>query len=67
MRRDMVELGRDEDEALRLWDEWEAEEVPFLLRDQPWDWAQLIVGTASSLPHDQETEVVVAGRTPAIC
>lgn len=60
MDRDMAELGRDEDEALRLWDEWEAEEVPFLLADQPWRRARCIVGTASSLPHDAETEVVVS-------
>jgi hypothetical protein len=60
MLRDMAELGRDEDEALRLWDEWEAEEVPFLLDDRPWQRAHFIVGTASSLPHDPETEVVVS-------
>ena len=58
--RDMADLGRDPDEALRLWDEWEAEEVPFLLDDRPWERAHFIVGTASSLPHDAATEVVVA-------
>jgi hypothetical protein len=57
MRRDMAELGRDQDEALLRWDEWEAEEVPFLLADKPWERAHFIVGTASSLPHDPETEV----------
>ncbi|WP_433381290.1 uridine kinase family protein [Actinoplanes sp. CA-142083] len=60
MDRDMAELGRDVDEALRLWDEWEAEEVPFLLDDRPWQRAHFIVGTASALPHDAETEVVVS-------
>jgi hypothetical protein len=60
IHRDMVELGRDEDEALRFWDEWAAEEVPFLLADQPWRRAHVIVGAASSLPHDAETEVVVS-------
>jgi uridine kinase len=60
MRRDMAQLDRDEDEALRRWDEWEAEEVPFLLADQPWRRAHFIVGAASSLPHDAETEVVVS-------
>jgi hypothetical protein len=58
--RDMAELGRDPDEAVRAWDEWEAEEVPFLLDDQPWQRAHVIVGTASSVPHDAETEVVVS-------
>jgi hypothetical protein len=62
MRRDMAELGRDEDEALRLWDEWAAEEEPFLLDDRPWQRADFIVGTALSLPHDAETEVVVSRR-----
>jgi len=60
MDRDKAELGRDEDEALRLWDEWDAEEVPFLLEDRPWERARFIVGTASSLPHDPESEVVVS-------
>jgi hypothetical protein len=58
--RDMAELHRREDEAERLWDEWEAEEVPFLLEDGPWQRAHFIVGTASSLPHDPETEVAVS-------
>ena len=57
-RRDMAELGRDAETAMRLWDEWEAEEVPFLLADQPWRRAHFIVGTTA--PHDAETEVVVA-------
>jgi hypothetical protein len=60
MTRDMADLGRNETEALRLWDEWEAEEVPFLLDDQPWRRATFTVGTASSLPHNAETEVVLS-------
>ncbi|GIM94052.1 uridine kinase family protein [Paractinoplanes toevensis] len=60
VRRDMAELGRTPAEADRLWDEWEAEEVPFLADDRPWQRAHFIVGTASSLPHDPNTEVVVA-------
>jgi hypothetical protein len=58
IRRDMAELGRTPDEAVRLWDEWEAEEVPYLLADRPWQRAHFIVN--SSLPHDAETEVVVS-------
>ena len=60
IHRDMAEQDRDEREALRFWDEWEAEEVPFLLADRPWERAHFIVGTASSLPHDAETEVAVS-------
>jgi hypothetical protein len=48
IRRDMAGLGRDPDEALRLWEEWEAEEVPFLLGDRPWERAHFIVMTAES-------------------
>ncbi|MEU4220751.1 hypothetical protein [Actinoplanes sp. NPDC026623] len=65
--RDMAELHRQEAEAERLWDEWAAEEVPFLEEDRPWQRAHFIVGTASSLPHSAETEVAVSpplGRDP---
>ena len=58
--RDMAELHRHPAEAERLWDEWEAEEVPFLQKDQPWQRAHFIVGTASSLPHNAETGVAVS-------
>jgi uridine kinase len=60
VRRDVVNLGRHESVALQKWSEWEAEEVPFLLDDRPWERAHVIVGTAPALPHDAETEVVVA-------
>ncbi|MEV6630192.1 hypothetical protein AB0M54_05505 [Actinoplanes sp. NPDC051470] len=61
VRRDMADLGRDPEEADRLWDEWEAEEAPFLEADQPWLRAGVIVGTASwAAPHDPATEVSVA-------
>jgi hypothetical protein len=60
VRRDMAELGRTPADADRLWDEWETEEVPFLADDRPWQRAHIIVGTASSLPHDPTTEVVVS-------
>ncbi|MEV6843057.1 hypothetical protein [Actinoplanes sp. NPDC051411] len=60
LRRDMAELGRGPDEALRLWEEWEAEEVPFLLGDQPWQRARFVVCSHGGVPHDAETEVVVA-------
>jgi hypothetical protein len=56
----MAVHGRSEDEAVREWDEWEAEEVPFLLADRPWERAGFIVGTASAVAHDPETEVAVA-------
>lgn len=60
VRRDMAEEGRNAEEADRNWEEWEAEEVPFLIGDKPWRRARFIVGTASALPHDPETQVVVS-------
>jgi hypothetical protein len=65
MRRDIAELGRTDDEAFRPWGEREAEEVPFLLDDQPWLRAHVIVCTASSMPHDAGTDVVVSPPLPA--
>jgi hypothetical protein len=63
LRRDMAE-GRPAGEAVRVWDEWEAEEVPFLLADRPWERAGFIVGT-DGMPHDAEAEVVLARRPRA--
>ena len=60
LHRDMLTPGRDELSALQEWYEWEAEEVPFLLDDRPWERADFIVGTASALPHDARTEVAIA-------
>jgi uridine kinase len=66
MLRDIAELHRSEEEAERLWDEWDAEEVPFLQEDQPWQRAHFIVGTTSAVPHDPETEVAVSSPLPAV-
>jgi hypothetical protein len=59
--RDMATEGRTEPDALLNWDEWEAEEVPFLLDDRPWERARFIVATTSPLPHDPASSVVVPG------
>ncbi len=56
LERDMV-LGRGEAEAVRVWEEWEREEVPFMLADRPWERAEFIVGTAAELTHDRDSEV----------
>jgi uridine kinase len=60
VRRDIVDHGIDEAVALQNWDDWAAEEVPFLLEDRPWERADVIAATAPVLAHDPETEVVVA-------
>jgi len=43
-----------------FWHEWEAEELPFLAADRPWDRADVVVDGAPRLPHDPATEMVVA-------
>ena len=39
---------------------WLAEELPFLLREQPWRRATVVVAGTSELRHDPESEIVVA-------
>lgn len=58
--RDMRTRGLDVSLALREWDEWEAEEVPFLLDDRPWERADVIAASAPVLAHDPATEVPLA-------
>jgi hypothetical protein len=58
--RDVVDQRLDPAAALQNWREWEAEEVPFLVDDRPWERADFIVTSAPMLAHDPETEVVIA-------
>jgi len=58
--RDMRTRGLDVSLALREWDEWEAEEVPFLLDDRPWERADVIAASAPVLAHDPAAEVPLA-------
>jgi uridine kinase len=60
VRRDMAVQGIDEAAAQQFWDDWAAEEVPFLLQDRPWERADVIAATAPLLAHDPETEMVIA-------
>ena len=62
--RDIAHEGRTEAGAAQNWDEWMTEEVPFLLDDRPWQRADVIVCTASSVPHDARTEVVSSRPSP---
>lgn len=57
-RRGIVRDGGPSHQA--FWDEWEAEEVPFLAADRPWERAGLIVAGSPALPYDPATELVVA-------
>ncbi|GAB7190344.1 hypothetical protein NUM3379_10500 [Kineococcus sp. NUM-3379] len=50
-----------------FWEEWEAEERPFLAADRPWERAVLTVCGTPVLPHDPGHEVVVApGSAPGL-
>jgi energy-coupling factor transporter ATP-binding protein EcfA2 len=45
--------------------EWLREELPFLLRELPWEKATIIVAGTSQLDYDPETEIVVAPPAPS--
>jgi len=47
-----VAAGRNRAEALAFWDEWMAQEVPFLAADRPWERADLVVCSTPSEPVD---------------
>ncbi len=55
-------VGRDGDSAQQRQHvaNWLQEELPFLLREEPWKRATLIVGGPAPIEHDRITEVVVA-------
>ncbi len=62
--RDMHRDGTDHASAQREWDEWAAEEIPFLSTDRPWDRADFIVAGTPSVSHDPAVHVVTAPPLP---
>jgi hypothetical protein len=65
--RRLVERDGDTPEQQRHIAAWLAEELPLLLREQPWANATIVVAGTTALDHDPETEVVVgiaAARAP---
>ena len=58
--RRLVARDGDSAEVRRQVAGWLAEELPFVLREQPWRRATVVVAGTSGLPHDPDTEVVVA-------
>ncbi|UZX05611.1 hypothetical protein F8G81_19795 [Arthrobacter sp. CDRTa11] len=52
-------LSRDGQEEQDLHREWEAQEIPFLLEDRPWERATVIVAGRPALEHDPKTQVVL--------
>jgi hypothetical protein len=57
--RDRVALGYAADDE---WQSWQDEEVPFLLADEPWRRADVVVGGTDQVEHDRATEVLWCQR-----
>ena len=55
-------VARDGDSAAQQQHiaEWLAEELPLMLREQPWQKATIVVDGTTRLDHDPDTEIVVA-------
>jgi hypothetical protein len=55
-------VARDGDSAdqRRHVAEWLAEELPLMLREQPWRRATIVVAGTTDLDHDPDAEIVVA-------
>jgi uridine kinase len=58
-RRGVARDGGTES-ARAFWEEWEAAEVPFIERERPWEWADVVVLGTPRLPHDPDTEVIIS-------
>ncbi|MGM1065449.1 hypothetical protein [Saccharothrix sp. Mg75] len=58
--RRLVARDGDSDAQRRHVAAWSAEELPFLLREQPWRRATVVVAGTTALRHDPATEVVTA-------
>ena len=60
-------LARDGDapEQLEHVANWMLEELPFLLREQPWARATMVVAGSPQIDHDPDTELVIAPPTIA--
>jgi hypothetical protein len=59
----LVARDGDSSEQLEHVANWLLEELPFMLREQPWARASMIVAGPPQIDHDPDTEVVVAPPT----
>lgn len=59
-------LARGGDDHVAFWDEWDAEEVPFLAAHRPWERADVVLAGTPVLDHEPASEVVVAPRTVVV-
>ncbi|MBG0564240.1 hypothetical protein I4J89_22595 [Actinoplanes sp. NEAU-A11] len=60
LQRDIERDGLDPATARHEWDEWMAEEIPFLSHDRPWERADFVVSGTPTQRHDPQTQVVAA-------
>ena len=56
--------GGRRDVAPEAYERWMAEENAYTTRERPWEHADLLVYGGESIPHDPETEVVLARDWP---
>jgi hypothetical protein len=56
------DVARGDTKILEHWESWQLEEVPHFAQDRPWTRADAIVAGTPDLPHDPDTEIVVAPR-----
>jgi hypothetical protein len=59
-KRRCIDRDGGDEAAVSFWDEWMAQELPFLARQRPWERAAVIVAGTPELPHDPAAEVLVA-------
>lgn len=58
-RRDAVRIAAGEANP-DVVTEWQAEELPFVAAERPWERASVIIGSTTDVPHDPHREVVMA-------
>ena len=42
--------------------QWLAEELPFMIQEQPWTKATIVIASDALLDHDPSTEIIVAAH-----
>ena len=59
-KRRAIERDGGDAAAASFWDLWMAEELPFMMRQQPWTRANVIVAGTPEIAHDPASDVVMA-------
>jgi hypothetical protein len=63
-RRRCIDREGSDEAAVSFWHEWMAQELPFLARQRPWEWADLFVAGTPECPHDSATSVLTTAPAP---